>query len=266
MPTLSREALPSRLYRHDAPGSPKSQGGDMMLDGSPLTSLVWFLLALASCLALGLLLDGFWLRLRLDRAARRGRALLARARDGVSRECRADGPQSVQGLRRELAALKHPVSDFYRWLLNPDRTGDPELKAVMIVRDLDKGRTATSLTVARLAPLLGLGGTVLGVMQSLAAFSNDSAQQSRVLEGFSTALTTTLAGVLIAAVALVAASVYRSLLQKMEHECGEALLLVGPDQERHPGVMSTVQGSPGEPPATSSGLGWGRWIAAKKKS
>lgn len=75
-------------------------------------------------------------------------------------------------------------------------------------------------TVATIAPLLGLFGTVIGMIEIFAVYRPDGADPSQMAHGISVALYNTAFGILIAIPAMIAHRLYRSrvegLLLRME--------------------------------------------------
>ena len=75
-------------------------------------------------------------------------------------------------------------------------------------------------TVATIAPLLGLFGTVIGMIEIFAVYRPDGANPSQMAHGISVALYNTAFGILIAIPAMIAHRLYRSrvegLLLRME--------------------------------------------------
>lgn len=77
-----------------------------------------------------------------------------------------------------------------------------EEAAARVVHDLERYLTVLG-TIAAIAPLLGLLGTVIGMIQIFSAFlANGGANPDRLAGGISTALVTTAAGLMVAIPAL----------------------------------------------------------------
>jgi biopolymer transport protein ExbB len=71
-------------------------------------------------------------------------------------------------------------------------------------------------TVANAAPLLGMAGTVLGMINSFAAMQAHGMDASKVAGGISEALITTAAGLLIALAAVIPLNYFTSLTEEIE--------------------------------------------------
>jgi len=181
---------------------------------------IWAALAAASVLTIASLFDSVAHRGRLSRAVRRARGQLADA----ARLIRGGGGEGASHDPHALRYVDHPLAQFYSWALDPARDGSPELMAAGLLEECDGGRIRTAQFFARLSPLLGLSGTVVGLIQQF-IFAAESGEQALSTGAFGYCLFTTLAGIGIAAVALVtSALVQEPALRSVQHELTNAVL------------------------------------------
>jgi biopolymer transport protein ExbB len=84
-------------------------------------------------------------------------------------------------------------------------------------------------SVITLSPLLGLLGTVIGLMNSFAALGIGSTNTNSISAGIGEALTATATGLIVAILASIAASFFRSCYQRqlifMQEYCGQIELI-----------------------------------------
>ena len=86
--------------------------------------------------------------------------------------------------------------------------------------------------IAVIAPMLGLLGTVIGMMKSFIGLQTESAipQQTQITSGISMALITTAAGLVIGIVAMIVYSYFRGrltrLIAELEYRCNKILILM----------------------------------------
>ena len=160
------------------------------------------LLAL-SVLSITLVLERafFWLRAR----GRPSRSLLQAARSGSFDKA-------------EQAAKRSPglAGAFARQILTATREGrEPGPAAAGIVEDLRPRMERWNSTFAAIitsAPMLGILGTVTGIIRSFSAYRTDTAMQlDGVADGIAEALITTAIGLGIALVTLFPAALFRAL-------------------------------------------------------
>jgi len=109
------------------------------------------------------------------------------------------------------------VKDKIESLKRQSQAGDDEVSHIMyslLTKEMDKaglegiihkhidaverGAVRLSAFLARTAPLAGLAGTLVGVQHALAGFSKQVDNPYQIVTGFSTALVTTLVGILVA--------------------------------------------------------------------
>ena len=184
-------------------------------------------LLLASVVAMGICIERAW-SLRTQRVAPSGLlANIVRAiEDGADTGARALCASSALG-RILLAGLDNA------------KRGRQAMREAMedasgaVVHDLERYLTALG-TIASISPLLGLLGTVVGMIRVFSALVQDGASEVGVLAGgISEALVTTAAGLTVAIPALM---FHRYLLRKvddltvaMEHQAARLVDLLQPE-------------------------------------
>ena len=166
-------------------------------------------IGMCSVAALGICLERLW-SLRVRRAAPPG--LLV----DVQRELEGDGADS--GRVAELCATCHLGAIFMSGLANA-RHGREAMKDAMegaaatAVHDMERYLTALG-TIAAISPLLGLLGTVLGMIEVFRVLVEDGIGNPGVFaSGISEALVTTAAGLAVAIPALI---LHRFLMRKVD--------------------------------------------------
>ena len=211
---------------------------------------VWVLLIGQSVLALALLLAGVAHRLRDRHVQRAGEGLAASFLGHlrfIAWQCPAEKiPDQMRTIekafgatgRREsgLAISASPghrargrgtspqhhssgVPELVRHLLNRDANPSSiEIVVGLHTATIERGALRLCGFLARVAPLVGLGGTVLGIQQALAGYADHSTD---LMASFGLALQTTLAGVAIAFVALLTA---RLIWEPLLHRATARLL------------------------------------------
>ena len=189
--------------------APESQGptwGDTLRSGyARVAAGGWLMIPLGVCLAVTLLLAA-----ERTFSLRRGRVI---PKPFVRRftECIDDGQLSFDEATGLCDEFDCPVAEVFRAAVR--RWGRPMMEIEQAV--LDAGdRVSTRLrrfirvfhAVANVAPLFGLLGTVLGMIESFAAISGDSTmgQPELLAGGISQALVTTAAGLMTAIPAYLA--------------------------------------------------------------
>lgn len=141
-------------------------------------------------------------------------------------------PAQVETLRTVCQANPSPLS---RLLLTAadhlDRPREETVEALEIrarneVVRLERGLVLLEI-VTGIAPLLGLVGTVMGLIKLFAAMSSATGDQVKFAEGIALALNATLMGLIIAIPSLIAWSYYNkkveTLTVEMETHCDEFL-------------------------------------------
>jgi biopolymer transport protein ExbB/TolQ len=186
-----------------------------------ISNIIWAMLLCASVMAVALVLDAIALRLRLSRAYARESGIVARASALLVGGAGAD-VDTRSTIARSLTRFEHPVSQLYGWIF---KTADPDLwerKVKVLLDDIDGGRLSKAEDLKNAAPVIGIGGSVIGVAAAL--YSYDGSASSEVMRGVATALLTTFAGVVVALVAQFASSsIMRPLLSRLESACDEVL-------------------------------------------
>ena len=93
--------------------------------------------------------------------------------------------------------------------------------AALVQIPLLERRIGTILAIARIAPLIGLLGTVLGMLRSFSSYLDDEATYANVsvlVEGFTQALITTATGLAIAIVAYIAYHFLHGRVRALIHD------------------------------------------------
>lgn len=93
--------------------------------------------------------------------------------------------------------------------------------AALVQIPLLERRLGTILAIARIAPLIGLLGTVLGMLKSFGSYLDDEATYTNVsvlVEGFTQALITTAMGLAIAVVTYIAYHFLHGRVRALVHE------------------------------------------------
>lgn len=173
--------------------------------------LFWGILFSASCLSLACLFSaiGFWRR--ASKSAKDAGALA----DHALRDLAADRPVSG-GLDAVVDYLKEPGAEH---------AGIQAIVSLHVCR-LERGAIRVCAFLAKCAPLAGLAGTLVGVAQALSHFSQQPDNPQPVIQGFATALGTTLAGIAVSFVSLGAKAVWENVLIKTMGVLLEASLIV----------------------------------------
>lgn len=182
---------------------------------------VWFLIA-ASIAALALVLERSW-------ALQRARVLPAGLLDqvlGLVRSGRC-GPETLGRLREH-----SPLGSLLAAAIAAHRDAHPPLREAIedagraVAHDLERYLSALG-TVATVAPLLGLFGTVIGMIEIFGAQAPGGGDPQQLARGISIALYNTAFGLAIAIPALIAYRHFRArvddLLIRLE---AQALTLV----------------------------------------
>lgn len=134
----------------------------------------------------------------------RFRVRLQRSRAAILDNLRRDENQGAQAVNASLP--QHPASALFAWLLKAPATeplpGARRLQ-MQIVRAARK-RLWLLGSIGAIAPFVGLMGTVLGVMQAIAAMGAEASGGFAVVsQGISEALVTTAVGIFVAVQAVV---------------------------------------------------------------
>ena len=112
-------------------------------------------------------------------------------------------------------------------------------------------------TVITLAPLLGLLGTVTGMMGSFAVIGGDLSSPGAITGGIAEALIATAFGLIIAITCLIPFNYLNSRIEKMEAEllaCGEQLKLLVEGRPAVPSAAQLLEQQERQPLAVSAGL------------
>lgn len=104
--------------------------------------------------------------------------------------------------------------------------------------DLIQGQTQWLLDIATLAPLVGLLGTVIGMLQAFGAVASDvaAAKPTLLAEGVSKAIVTTIFGLLVAIPSMAFYAYFRrragKLVAELEGACAELVAILGSKHAR----------------------------------
>ncbi len=127
----------------------------------------------------------------------------------------ADQPEAIEKLRKS-----SPLGQILAELLNHREL--PENERRMVVEDAGRDVAfqlerylAALATVATIAPLLGLFGTVVGMIEIFAAYRPDGSDPTELARGISIALYNTGFGILIAIPAVIAHRHFKSRVQTL---------------------------------------------------
>ncbi len=195
-----------------------------LLEGGPLM----IPLLVCSVLTLGVLIDRIWAfyaNSKHDTRSLRARvlALMEEERiDDAARLCtHTPGPVSavlLSGLQsyakhRDLADRPADLTDVMEKAM--DDYGQHAMSAV-------EKRLGILATIGSAAPLLGMTGTVTGMIGAFAELSASGAEAEGVALGISEALITTATGLLIALAAVIPYNVFQSVADKINLEIEEA--------------------------------------------
>jgi len=157
----------------------------------------------------------FWLRLARGRDRRKVERFLELVDSG-----------DLAGAAREAQGTRDPVLRVLHCGLvhrNYDVSSALEMAALAELARMERWLPVLD-TIVTLAPLLGILGTVVGIIQSFDLLSRDAAVQDpqAVTGGIAQALVTTAAGLVVAIVALVPHNYFKSLADWMAREMEEA--------------------------------------------
>ena len=127
----------------------------------------------------------------------------------------ADQPEAIEKLRKS-----SPLGQILAELLNHRDLAASELRVVVedAARDVAfqlERYLAALATVATIAPLLGLFGTVVGMIEIFAAYRPDGSDPTELARGISIALYNTGFGILIAIPAVIAHRHFKSRVQTL---------------------------------------------------
>jgi len=186
--------------------------------------LIWAFLFGESVLAVALFLSGIgWGvrgRLLIREAMDSGRRTLNQLRLALKKGTAKAARQAKKAIRADLSRKTDAMSLISRHLVTRE-LGQDEMEALigLHIGNLERGVVHLCGLVARTAPLLGLAGTLVGVQMALSAFARNSTEPQLVLEGFATAIGTTLVGILVALFCLATSRLFwQPLIRKTMHD------------------------------------------------
>jgi biopolymer transport protein ExbB/TolQ len=168
-----------------------------------ICGLIWAILGVESVMALALLISGFFLAAREKKRVKStiqvaGDYSLMLSLDGATRDP-VRAMECFKDLENEVSADSGCLAGLTKYMLG-HRVRADEMQSLIDVEigRADQGAIRLCGFLAKTAPLAGLAGTLLGVQAALSAFSTNRTDPGLIVAGFSTALQTTLAGVLVA--------------------------------------------------------------------
>ncbi len=146
----------------------------------------------------------------------------------AQQDCRT--PEQVESMRAICQSNPSPLSNLLLTaadnLKRPreEMVGALESRARNEVVRLERGLVLLEIATG-IAPLLGLVGTVMGLIKLFAAMSSATGDQGKFAEGIALALNATLMGLIIAIPSLIAWSYYNKKVEtltiEMETQCDE---------------------------------------------
>lgn len=190
---------------------------------------IWFLI-ITSVLGLALIIERF-LSLRRGRVLPSGlldRVVDVARRGGGSRETleRLAGSSPLGRVLAEVVAVRGEPNDY--------RSAAIEEAGRDVAHELDRYIPALS-TIAVVAPLLGLFGTVVGMIEIFGSYTPGGGDPAQLARGISVALYNTGFGILIAIPALIFHRYFRSRVDLYLHQ-----------MERQAGILNRVLADEGE--------------------
>lgn len=197
---------------------------------------IWFLIV-TSVLGLALIIERF-LSLRRRRVLPPGlldRVVDVARRGGGSRDTleRLAGSSPLGRILAEVVAVRGEPGDY--------RNAAIEEAGRDVAHELDRYIPALS-TIAVVAPLLGLFGTVVGMIEIFGSYTPGGGDPAQLARGISVALYNTGLGILIAIPALIFHRYFRSRVELYLHQ-----------MERQAGILNRVLADDGERSRTYQG-------------
>lgn len=166
-------------------------------------SVTWAILGIESVFALALLFSGLSYRLLQRRAkaetVNKTTFFLNRLKAIQHLSSHRDIKVRLKSLTKKSQGARDGVSNIVHTLLTKN-SGKTEVEAIIQahIDAVERGALRLCAFLAKTAPLAGLAGTLIGVQNSLSAFSKQADSPQLVISGFATALLTTLSGVFTA--------------------------------------------------------------------
>lgn len=194
------------------------------------------ILAVVSVVALGVILERIWFWMR------RGNPVADKARLTWLWNLRRGKDPGVPGTSPEGRAVE--------FLYEHRAEADEKLLEVALSREVRETNRYLSIldTCAAAAPMLGILGTVLGIIQAFAGMKSDAPDTGVMVSGISTAMITTAMGLVIALVSLIAFNAFSARAHKRQTETAELL------HEAWMALAGSDAGLPPEKPARQSHL------------
>ena len=168
-------------------------------------------LVVLSVLSVGVILERAWFWLR------RGKSVAADSRLGWLRLMR-------KGQNPE-AGLASPEGRAVAFLYEHRAEADEKLLDVALSREIRETNRYLSIldTSSAVAPMLGILGTVIGIIQAFAGMKGDAPDTGVMVSGISVAMTTTAIGLVVALVSLISYNIYSTHAHKRQTETAELL-------------------------------------------
>lgn len=169
------------------------------------------ILTVVSVISLGVILERAWFWFR------RGRPVGDSLRLGWLRLLRnGTDPKASPG---------SPEGRAVAFLYQHRAEADEKLLDIALSREVRETNRYLSIldTCAACAPMLGILGTVLGIIQAFAGMKGDAPDTSVMVSGISTAMITTAMGLVIALISLIAFNAYSARAHKRQTETAELL-------------------------------------------
>ena len=184
------------------------------------TAVIWVMLVTESIFALALLLSGLSYRFRqklVNIEASQRRTVFLNQLKMIQQ---LNSPNDIQDRLKSLQRESRIGSDGECYLVYSllSKNADKEDLQAFIqtyLKSLERGSTRLCGFLAKTAPLVGLAGTLVGLQGAFTAFARQGGDAQIVVRSFSTAILTTLHGVLIAVMSIsVAQLLYEPKLQE----------------------------------------------------
>lgn len=129
------------------------------------------------------------------------------------------------GASQEMPICKNVKSQALTYLVDNKNADSEKVFNVALSRVVGKTNQYLAIldTTAAIAPMLGILGTVLGIIQSFAGMKGDAPDTTLMISGISTAMSTTAIGLMVSLFSLVAFNVFSTKAHKCQVETAELL-------------------------------------------
>lgn len=120
---------------------------------------------------------------------------------------------------------KSPEARALQYLFDHYHTGDDKILDIALSREVRETNRFLSLldTVAAAAPMLGILGTVIGIIQAFGGMKGDAPDTAVMVAGISVAMLTTAMGLIVALISLVSFNLFSARAHKRQIETAELL-------------------------------------------